>query len=412
MTSFLFAFDAQMEIIKRKLNLPNVVVSISSESISNKISVKIKELIKKDLLVSGHFQVIDKNISIYFDSTPAYEQMKQDDIDLFLTLHVEDVSIGGLVAKIKLYDVNKNDIVLNKIYSVSSYDKYPFLSHQIAITVNQYLNAPSIQWMDKFVIFARYNNAKDSEIVISDYTLTYQKVVVSGGLNIFPKWTNKQQESFYYTSYNGEIPILKKQNLYTLQSENILSSDGMIVCSDVAEEDSKIVVTMAPNAQPDIYIYDLKDKIKTRLTKYKGIDVGGSFVEDNKKIVFISDRLKQPNIFAKTIGQKGVERLVYHGKNNSQCTTFNNYIVYSSRESDNEFGKNSFNLYLISTQSDFIRRLTSTGRNQFPKFSQDGDSVLFIKAHQGKSYLGIIRLNYDKSFLFPLKSGRLQSIDW
>ena len=71
-----------------------------------------------------------------------------------------------------------------------------------------------------------------------------------------------------------------------------------------------------------------------------------------------------------------------------------------------------FNLYLISTQSESIRRLTTQGVNQFPKFSQDGESILFIKNYNDKSYLGIIRLNYSKSFLFSLKSGKLQSIDW
>jgi len=266
--------------------------------------------------------------------------------------------------------------------------------------------------MDKFVIFARYIDAKKSEIIIADYTLTYQKVVVSGGLNIFPKWSSKKQESFYYTSYSDLLPQIKKQNIYTGEVEKVVSSDGMIVCSDISNTDNNIIVTMAPNAQPDVYIYNLQNEIKTRLTKYSGIDVGGSFVENNTKVVFISDRLRYPNIFAKTIGQKGVERLVYHGKNNSQCSTFSNYIVYASRESDNEFGRNTFNLYLISTRSDFIRRLTTTGRNQFPKFSEDGDSILFIKRYKNKSYLGIIRLKYNKSFLFPLQNGKLQSIDW
>jgi len=102
---------------------------------------------------------------------------------------------------------------------------------------------------------------------------------------------------------------------------------------------------------------------------------------------------------------------VYHGKNNSQCSTFGDYIVYASRETDNEFGNNIFNLYLMSTYSDYVRRLTTNGRNQFPKFSSDGESILFIK-NDKKSSLGIIRLNYNKSFLFPLKSGKLQSIDW
>ena len=107
----------------------------------------------------------------------------------------------------------------------------------------------------------------------------------------------------------------------------------------------------------------------------------------------------------------GVERMIYHGRNNSQCTTSDDYIVYSSRESDNEFGDNVFNLYFISTKSDYVRRLTTNGRNQFPKFSSNGESILFIKSAD-KSYLGIIRINYNKSFLFPLKSGKLQSIDW
>ena len=43
-------------------------------------------------------------------------------------------------------------------------------------------------------------------------------------------------------------------------------------------------------------------------------------------------------------------------------------------ESDNEFGSNVFNLYLMSTKSDYVRRLTTNGRNQFPKFSSNGES--------------------------------------
>ncbi len=237
-------------------------------------------------------------------------------------------------------------------------------------------------------------------------------MVVKGGLNIFPKWASKDQEEFYYTTYNYLKPTLIKQNLFTSKSQKILDSDGMIVCSDVSDDGTKLVLTMAPNSQPDIYVYDTISNLKTRVTTYNGIDVGGSFVENDSKVVFVSDRLRYPNIFAKKINSKGVERLVYHGRNNSQCSTYGDYIVYSSRESDNEFSDNAFNLYLISTYSDYARRLTSTGRNQFPKFSANGESILFIKNEPSKSSLGIIRINYNKSFLFPLKSGKLRSIDW
>jgi TolB protein len=401
-----------MEITKSKSTLPTISVVISTDTQEKaKSSKALLELIQKDLLVSGHFNNSEISIDTQYDKLPKYKILTQNGIDLYLVLLVKDDKKNGLIVNIKLYDINTKKIVLSKSYSTSSHVRYPFLSHKISIDINNYLNAPPIDWMDNFIIFSRYLDSKTSEIVISDYTLTYQKVVVKGGLNIFPKWSNRDQNEFYYTSYKYLRPTIIKQNLYTGKFKKILSSDGMIICSDISSDGKKLVLTMAPNEQPDIYVYDIESKIKTRITKYSGIDVGGNFVENDTKIVFVSDRLKHPNIFAKKIGTKGVERLIYHGKNNSQCTTYKDYIVYASRETDNEFGNNAFNLYLISTYSDYVRRLTTNGRNQFPKFSSNGESILFIK-NDKKSYLGIIRINYNKSFLFPLKSGKLQSIDW
>jgi TolB protein len=66
----------------------------------------------------------------------------------------------------------------------------------------------------------------------------------------------------------------------------------------------------------------------------------------------------------------------------------------------------------MSTVSQDLTRLTSNGINQFPKFSPDGQSLLFIKNYQGVSSVGIIRLNFNSSFLFPLNGGKIQSIDW
>ena len=409
---FAFSIDATMEIVKNKSNLPKISVVAATDSDKiNSADTKLLKIIDKDFQVSSHFSENSITIETKFLDTPKYAQLKENGIDLYLVFQVKQDLKKHYIVNVRLYDVNTNSIVLNKSYSTSTFERYPFLGHKIAIDVNNYLKAPSIAWMDKFVIFSRYLDSKTSEIVIADYTLTYQKVIVKGGLNIFPKWASSAQNSFYYTSYKGLRPALIKQNLYTSHSEQVLSSDGMIVCSDVSDDGKNLVLTMAPNSQPDIYVYNTVTKTKTRITKYSGIDVGGNFVENDSKIVFVSDRLKYPNIFAKKIGQNGVERMIYHGKNNSQSTTSGDYIVYSSRETDNEFGANVFNLYLISTKSDYVRRLTTNGRNQFPKFSSNGESILFIKSTD-KSYLGIIRINYNKSFLFPLQTGKLQSIDW
>ena len=104
--------------------------------------------------------------------------------------------------------------------------------------------------------------------------------------------------------------------------------------------------------------------------------------------------------------------MVFHGKNNNSISTFENYVVYSSRESANEYAQKTFNIYLISTKSDYVRQLTADGVNTYPRFSSDGGSIVFIKSIGDSSAVGIIRVNENRSFQFPLRIGKLQSIDW
>ncbi len=187
----------------------------------------------------------------------------------------------------------------------------------------------------------------------------------------------------------------------------------MAVVSDVSKDSKRLLLTLAPAGEPDVFLYDINTKRRVQLTQYQGIDVSASFVNDDKAMIFVSDRLGYPNVFYKELGTNApVEQIVFHGRNNSSVSSFQNYVVYSSRETNNEFGANIFNLYLISTRNDFIRRLTTNGNNQIPRFSSDGDSVMFVKHLPDQSALGVIRLNHNKTFLFPLKGLQIQSFDW
>ncbi|NWF65992.1 MAG: Tol-Pal system protein TolB [Campylobacterales bacterium] len=410
--SNIFAVDATMEIVKRLEYIPGIVIEEKTMQSDNAgyYSKKIHKVLVGDFKVSGHFNV-DDTLGSFSDFESLISLNPNVKGDLLLKYETITNSDGSLLVNAKLINLKGNSLLFSKSYTVSKSERFPFLAHKIAVDVNKQINAPSIEWMENFVVFSKFITAKQSDIVISDYTLTFQKTVVKGGFNIFPKWADKSKESFYYTKYLNK-PTLFKYNLFSGKNEKIIESDGMLSCSDVSEDGTKLLLTMAPKGQPDIFVFDINSKTKKQVTNYSGIDVNGNFVDDDKRIVFVSDRLGYPNIFAQTIGSSGVEQLVYQGKNNNSCTAFKNYIVYTSRESENEFGGNTFNLYMISTKSDFIRRLTPLGDNQFPKFSQDGESIIYIRNYKNQSALGIIRVNYNKSYLYPLQSGKIQSIDW
>jgi TolB protein len=410
----LFAFDATIDIVKKGNKLPKIVVQDATDNLfaDKFIEKKMFKLLVGDLKISANFIVDDRYIKTSYEGD--YKENFQSNVmpDLIARFKLESRD-NILMGYMKLINAKNGSVIVQNIYKISNKKRYPFLAHRMIIDINNKLGAPSIEWMQRFVVFAKYTGKKKSDIVISDYTLSYQKTIVTGGLNIFPKWANQEQNAFYYSSYNGRTPVLYKVDLIKGKRYRIISSKGMLVCSDVSKDGSKLVLTMAPNDQPDIYLYDLKTKKLERLTKFRGIDVSGNFIDNETRIAFVSDRLGYPNIFAKRLHLNApVEQLVYQGKNNNSFSSYENYLVFSRREGDSEFGKNSFNLYLISTKTEYIRQLTATGKNYFPRFANKGETIMFIKNYKRQSALGIIRLYSNKSFLFPLKVGRIQSLDW
>lgn len=402
--NFIFAVDATMEIVKNNSSKSQIVLFKSLQSANDKFSSKVIELLKKDLEVSCNFSIAESTQNVQFGEFPVSATNQGN-----LALVVNVATIGEKIAlQIKLYDTNSQKLVLDNTISPTTHVKYPFLSHKAAILVNNYLGAPSIDWMNKFVVFSRYLNAKQSEVVVADYTLTFQTSVIRGGLNLFPKWSDNSQNSFYYTSYLGAIPTIKKFNLSSASSEDIASSEGMIVCSDVSSDGKKLILTMAPHSQPDIYVYDVLTKNKTKISNYNGIDVGGKFIQNDSKIAFISDRLAKPSIFVQSLNGSNFEKLANIGSNSSSFSAHQNYVAYSSKES----GDRNFNIYLVSTVGGFKQQITTSGKNEFPRFAQNGESLLYLKEFGGKSSVAIYRLNDNKEFLFPSKIGALQSIDW
>ena len=413
LTCSLLAYDATVEIVKKMDRLPKIAVQDASlSSVDKEFRKKFFKLLIGDLRASSHFDVVDEYLTSSYEGTLNENFLSDLKLDLILRFSVDYESDGAIIAQVKVINAKNGQVDTEKTYKISKKSRYPFLAHKIIVELNEKIGAPSVAWMEQFVIFAKYTDSKKSEIVVSDYTLSFQKTIVKGGLNIFPKWANKAQTAFYYTSYNGAMPTLYRVDVRTGKRKKILSSEGMLICSDVSSDETKLLLTMAPNDQADIYMYDINTKHLERITTYSGIDVNPGFIDNDKRIVFVSDRLGYPNIFAKTIGSKNVEQLVFHGKNNNSVSAFDNYIVYSGREKASEFGSKTFNLYLISTKTDYIRQLTATGKNLFPRFADDSETILFIKYYENQSALGVIRLNANKAYHFPLKIGKIQSIDW
>ena len=400
----LFAVDATLRIEKDVEHRSRIALVDASPSVNEKFF----KILLSDLKISGHFLADSRHHRGDLNSQFIAPALKSKEYVLRYSL----TQGAGTKLMIRLLKASDGKQVFKKSYSIPTTSKAPFLAHKAIYDINKVLNYPDISWINRYVVFSRYTTPRQSEIILADYTFNYKKVVIRGGLNLFPKWADAKQKSFYYTSYAGVIPTLYKLNIYSGSKQRIISSEGMLVCSDVNKNGTKLLLTMAPQGQADIYEVSSSGGSKKRITSFNGIDVSGKYVDNESSVVFVSNRLGYANIFKKSINGSGVSQVVYHGRNNNAVDAHGSKIVYSSRESQNSFGNNTFNLYLTSSNGSGTRPLTTTGTNQFPRFSTDGSIIQYIKHRGSGSSIGYTNLTSQQSLLFPLGGKKIQSIDW
>jgi TolB protein len=400
----LFAIDASLK-IEKDVEHRSRIALVDGSTVSNG---KVFKMLLSDFKISGHFLADEALHKGDFSSSFIMPSLKHKEYILKYRFSGQN----GVMLEVRLLKASDGHQLFEKRYAIKNPLKMPFLVHKAVYDINQLLHYPDIGWINRYVVFSRYTTPKHSEILLADYTLSYQKVIIRGGLNLFPKWADSAQKSFYYTSYAGLVPTLNKINIYTGSKSTIASSEGMIVCSDVKREGGKILLTMSPDGQPDIYEMSLFSGTKKRITTFNGVDVNGKYLGNGEEVAFVSNRLGYANIFKKSIHSAAVSQVVFHGRNNNALDAYGDKIVYASRESSNAFGNNRFNLYLTSANGGRARPLTTTGSNQFPRFSTDGSVILYIKQHGGSSSVGYINLESSQSLLFPLGGRKIQSIDW
>jgi TolB protein len=373
-------------------------------------------LLGKDTLVVEKYVTNRPKIGITFDGPKKVLDMLKVDLKVLdhfnYTINMPgavpyrfDFTYSGKVLKVTY--IRNNHIEKTMVYRSNDPSYFPFLVHKAVYDINNYFYLPKADFLIRKVLYSVVKAPLQADIYLADYSLTYRKRIISGGLNIFPKWADDQQREFFFTKMDY-LPTLYKYNIETGMRQKIITSQGMLVASD--RKGSQVLLTMAPNGSPDIYLYDMATRRLKRLTTSSASDVSGRFW-GNGKIAFVSDRYGPPLVFEKNLKTGAVRRVFYHGKNQVGVDTYKNYIVVSSRETNNAFGGNTFNLFLMEINSPNVVRLTTKGQNGYPNFSVDGNSIMFIKRVGYGSKIGIIRLREGKVFYYPL-ARKLQSFDW
>jgi eukaryotic-like serine/threonine-protein kinase len=201
----------------------------------------------------------------------------------------------------------------------------------------------------------------------------YSAFSLSNNGNLIFQNNSEADHKIVLTDIRGNI----KEELFTKKIEQSaqFSPDGTKIAYDALGPDNK-------NA--DIWIYDMKRKISSRITFNPNYDVWPRWSPDEKYIAFSSDRGHTLDVFIKKADGTGSDSLIYHSefsKNPTAWSSSGEYILFNSLNPKTKYNMGIIDLFNADKHRILLNSDFDEGNGSF---SDDMKWIMYISNESGK----------------------------
>ncbi|HAB54401.1 MAG: hypothetical protein A2315_03485 [Ignavibacteria bacterium RIFOXYB2_FULL_35_12] len=243
-----------------------------------------------------------------------------------------------------------------------------------------------------------------------DWLMSYIYIMDSDGSHIinlgngnYPTFSNDNSKVLYQTS--GLMGIMNadgsNKKVLTDWADSIYSTLGQDFPLQFSSDDRRILFISNRNNNDDIYTMTIDGNDVKRLTNSEGYDGSCSFSPDNSKILFVSYRSGKAQIYI----------MDSNGNNQKQLTNtpeFNIRPTFSPDGAEIVFisnRDNSTEVYTMNTDGTNQKRLTNNSASKdSPHFSPDGLSIVYEQRQNNIIDIFIIMLKSNE--IIDLTNGR------
>lgn len=402
--------EVYLKIQSEKFQKINLVVAAFQSDGRADLTEQIRDVIIKDLTLSGFFQIFDESKDRLSSGNGDQNEELQSGARIEGSFKYQgneiimDALLSELPAKRKIFD-KKFDAPLGSSR---------YLAHQASDEIVYYLIGEKGIAMTKIAFVTERGKAK--EIAVIDYDGNgFQQLTSSSSLNISPRWS-PDGDKIAFTSYIMENPDLLILPLNDRKAYRLSNQQGLNTAPAWSPDSKKIALTMTKDGNPEIYVMEIKGGKTRRLTNHSAIDSSPSWSADGREIVFTSDRSGAPQLYLMDSEGGNIRRLTFEGSYNDSpaWSPRGDRIAFVSRD------EGRFHIYSINVNGEEIVKLTDgPGNNENPCWSPDGLRLAFASSRDGR--WDIYVMNWDGSQLrkvtrtggniSPSWSPRLKSFD-
>lgn len=248
-----------------------------------------------------------------------------------------------------------------------------------------------------FQVFV-YNIAKTQRLFAKEYSLTQAKEIElladTFSNELVYKITGKSGIYFskLVASYRSSS---KYKEIYTMDwdgknKKRITFHRNLAISPSWSWNAKKLLYTAFPfhvkarQRNPDLFIYDLKTKKRKILSYFKGVNSGGVFTPNDKKVILSRTNAKGGSYIVEIFANTGKLSRYLLGKSSRSLNVEpavspdGKWLAYSSNKVGREM------VYIMNLSTKKSKRLTFAGRyNSSPSWSPDSETLVFAGYTKG-----------------------------
>lgn len=225
-----------------------------------------------------------------------------------------------------------------------------------------------------------------------------------------PVWSPNGKQ-IAYVSFENHRPAIYISDLSNGQRQRISAFPGINSSPAWSPDGKRLAVALSKGkVNPNIYVINLSNHKLRQITSDQAINTSPDWSPDGKSIIFTSDRSGGPQIYRIDLSTQQITRLTHDGNYNADAsfTPDGKRIVLLHRDQQ---GKYQIAVENLATQT--VQLLTTSGFNDSPSISANGQMILYSDYY--KSQRGLAEVSIDGNVHIHLVSatgGDAQSPDW
>lgn len=241
----------------------------------------VTDVLKNDLRLSGHFQLVSAAQAQYVQQGTVRVQGGNGYVDCTVTLRATQ------------------QVIFNKTYQGSAQDLRRMV-HRLTDDIVQKLTGQRgiAQTKIAFVLGLKRNSSSPiKELAVMDYDgHNAQRRTFDNSISVRPRWSPDGRK-ILYTSYKNGFPDVLEVDLFTGQRRRLASYPGLNTGAVFSPDGLHIALTLSKDGNPELYTMDAQGGSLRRLTHTRGAESSPTWSPDGQSIAYVSDAGGSPQVY-------------------------------------------------------------------------------------------------------------------